>query len=72
VYEKIHDMDDLRKRLMYTSFDFDIWHYRCYDWPVAWPSENMCACRWWTLWTYALKWMFIYMIHQNILWNHQC
>jgi len=47
-------------------------HYRCYDWPVAWPSEIMCACWWWTLWTHALTWMFIYMILQNILWNCQC
>ena len=45
-------------------------HWRC-DWPVAWPSE-MCACWWWTLRTHALTWMFIYMIHQNILWNCQC
>jgi len=31
-----------------------------------------CACWWWTVWMRALTWMFIYMIHQNILWNCQC
>ena len=39
---------------------------------LAWPSEITCACWWWTLWTHAVTWMFIYMIHQNILWNCQC
>jgi len=39
---------------------------------LAWQSEIMCACWWWTLWTHALTWMFIYMVHQNILWNCQC
>jgi len=39
---------------------------------LAWPSEVMCACWWWTLWTHGLTWIFIYMIHQNILWNSQC
>ena len=38
---------------------------------LAWLSEIMCACWWWTLWTHAVTWMFIYMIHQNILWNCQ-
>jgi len=47
-------------------------HHRHCDWPVAWPSEIMCVCWWWTLWTYALTWMFTCMIHQNILWNCQC
>jgi len=23
---------------------------------LAWPSEIMCACWWWTLWTHALTW----------------
>jgi len=55
------------KTLDANLFDFDrnIIH-------AAWPSEIMCACWWWTLWTHALTWMFIYMIHQNILWNCQC
>ena len=39
---------------------------------LVWPSEIMCACWWWTLWSHALTWMFIYMIHQNILENCQC
>jgi len=47
-------------------------YHRRYDWPVAWSSEIMCACWWWTLWTHALTWMFIYMILQNILWSCQC
>ena len=36
--------------------------WRC-DWPVAWPSEIMCACWWWTLWSLitAVTRMFIYM-----------
>ena len=38
----------------------------------AWPSEIMCACWLWTSWMHAMAWMFIYMIHQNILWNCQC
>jgi len=38
---------------------------------LAWPSAIMCVCWWWTLWTHALTWMFIYMIHQSILWNRQ-
>jgi len=41
-------------------------HHRLCDWPVAWPSEITCACWWWTLWTHAVNWIFIYMIHQNI------
>ena len=36
---------------------------------LTWPSEIMCVCWWWTLWTHALTWMFICIIHQNILWN---
>jgi len=65
VYEtKIHDIDDLRKRLMQTCFDFDqniidagvtIW-----DHVLMMETLNM-------LW-----WMYIYMIQQNILWNCQC
>jgi len=47
-------------------------YYRCYDWPVAWPSEIMFACWWWTLWTHALKWISIYIIHYNILRSCQC
>jgi len=39
---------------------------------LAWPSEIMRACWWWTLWTHVLTWMLIYKIHQNILWNCQC
>jgi len=59
----------------------DSWHRRpaktldanlFWLWPEhhRWQSEIMCACWWWTLWTHALTWTFIYMIHQNILWNH--
>jgi len=50
---------------------FWLWpeQHRCQP---AWPSEIMCACWWWTLWTHALTGMFIYMTHQNILWNCQC
>jgi len=47
-------------------------HHRCYDSPMAQPSEIMCVCWWCKLWTHALIWMFIYMIHQNILWSCQC
>jgi len=39
---------------------------------LAWPSEITCSCWWWTLWTHALTWMFIYMIQQHILWNCLC
>ena len=39
---------------------------------LAWPSEIMCTCWWWTLWTHAMTWVFIYMVHQHILWNCQC
>jgi len=42
---------------------------------LAWPSEIMCACWWWTLWMHVQSvnhQMFIYMIHQYILWNCQC
>jgi len=47
-------------------------HYQRCDWPVVtWPSEIMCACWWWTLWTHAVKWTFIYMIHQKTLRNKQ-
>ena len=44
-------------------------------------SEIVCACLWWTLWTHAVKWLFIYMIHpdifiyvihRDILWNYHC
>jgi len=47
-------------------------HYRCYNWPVTRPSEIMCPWWWRKLWTHVLIWMFIYMIHQNILWSLQC
>jgi len=64
---KIHDIDDLQKRLMQTCLDFD---RKMLAW--LWPSDIMCVCWWWPLWTHAPAWMFIYMIHQNILWNCQC
>jgi len=70
MYEtKIHDIDDLRKRLMQTCFDFDQnitddgvsnWDHVCM---LVVDTLNTCS---------ALTWMFIYMIHQNILWNCQC
>jgi len=70
VYEtNIHDIDDLRKRLMQTCFDFErntihagvtIWDHLCML--VVHGHFQM----------HALTWMFIYMIHQNILWNCQC
>jgi len=53
--------------LMQTSSDFeqDITYWRC-DWPVAGPSEITWAWWWWTLQTHTLKWIFIYVVHQNI------
>jgi len=33
--------------------------YWGFDWPVARPSEITCACWWWTLWTHAVKLLFI-------------
>jgi len=70
MYErKIHDIDDLQKRLMQTWFnsDQDITAWRC-DWPVAWPSEIMCACWWCTLWTHVQ----LYDSPKCFLWNCQC
>jgi len=69
---RVRNKDSYYQRYaMKTWFDFDQDIIDC-DWPVAWPSDIMCACWWWTLLTHALKWLFIYMIHQNILWNRQC
>ena len=34
-------------------------HYRGCDWPVAWPSDIMCACWWWKFRTQAVKLLFI-------------
>ena len=64
---KIHDINDLQKRLVQTCFDF---HRNVINAGVT--IWNQCACWWLTLWTHALTWMFIYMIHQNILWNCRC
>jgi len=64
---KIHDINNLQNtwcKLILTSSGTSSMQ--------PWPSLIMCACWWWTLWTHALTWMFIYMIHQNILWNCQC
>jgi len=64
---KIHDIDDLRKRLMQTCFDFDrniinagvtIWDHVC-----MMVVETLNACS---------DLNVHYMIHQNILWNCQC
>jgi len=68
MYEtKIHDIDDLQKMLYANLVRLWPGHHRCCDWPVVQPSEIMSTCSWWTLWTHALKWMFIYAIYQNIL-----
>jgi len=42
--------------------------YRCCG-SAVW--FHVCV-RWRTLWTHVRKWMFIYMIHQNILLNCSC
>jgi len=41
---KIRDINDLQKRLMQTWLDFEKKRYRGCNWPVARPSEIMCAC----------------------------
>jgi len=67
LYEtKIRDINDLRKRVVQTWFWLRPGDHRRCDWPVAWPSEIICACCWWTLWTHTLTWMFTYMIQQTI------
>jgi len=76
-YKSMRVWNDSWRRRPAKTLDINLvslWpgHYRCYDWPAAWPPEITCACWWWTLWTHALNWMFIYMIHQNILRNCQC
>jgi len=45
---KTHDIDDLRKRLMQTWFDFD-WNIINDDALIMFWYEIMCACWWWTL-----------------------
>ena len=64
---KIHDIHDLRNAWCKLGLTLT----RASS-MLAWPSDIRCACWWWTLWTHALTWMFIYMIHQNILWNCRC
>jgi len=53
--QKIHDIDDLRKCLMQTCFDTEQHAINA----VIHQGVIMCACWWWTLWTHAVKWMFI-------------
>jgi len=63
VYETIHDIDDLRKRLMQTWFDFDLDVSDTIRLTSGIPvSDHVCGW-WWTLWTHAQKWMFIHVIH---------
>ena len=50
-------------------------HRGC-DWPLARPSEIMCACWWRKLWTMNTCCEIVvhlyYVVYQNILWNCQC
>jgi len=73
---RVWNKDSWHRRSAKTLDASFVWlwpeHHRHCDWPVVWPSEIMCACWWRTLWTRALKWMFIYMIHQNVFLNCQC
>jgi len=60
VYEtKIHDINNLQKCLTQTWFDFwteRYWYCNC---PGAQLPEISCACWWQTLWTHAVKLLFI-------------
>jgi len=71
VYETIHDVDDLKKTLDANFLWLWPGHCRCYDWPVAWPTEIMCACWWWTLWTRSDINVHLCDFSEH-LWNCQC
>ena len=61
--KKIHDVYDLRKRLVQNCFDFD----RNIINAVVTIWDHVCMLVVDALWTHAVTWMFIYMIHQHIL-----
>jgi len=46
--KQIHDINDLRKRLMQDVIDAAI------DQRVAARHKIMCTCWWWILWTHTL------------------
>jgi len=50
------------KMLNVNSVWFSTECYQGCDCQVARPSEIMCACWWWTLWTHAVKLLFICII----------
>ena len=63
MYEtKIHDIDDLRKRLMQTWFDFD---QDITDTAIDQWRDHLRSCV--RAGGGHFEHMFIYMIHQNVL-----
>jgi len=60
--------------LTWTYAAIDQWRYHLRSCVCACVRACVCVCVcvWWTLWTHALAIMFIYMIHQNMLWKCQC
>jgi len=73
VYETmIYDISDVQKlwNKLGLILDRTLFTPRLTSGVIAW--DHVCVLMAEKIWTRALKWMFICMIHQNILWNSHC
>jgi len=63
---KIHDIDDLWKRWCKLGLTLTktLWMLWLTSGVTIWDHVCMLVVVWWTLWTHALKRMFICVIHQ--------